>query len=419
MAACEKLIMENIRINNQRLLKNLADLAQIGATADGGVTRLAFSDEDIQGRNWFAERVKSPGFDYATDGAANQSAVLKSSHPDAKTLIVGSHLDTVFNGGRFDGALGVLAALEAAQTIQDQEIPLPFHLEVINFTDEEGSVMGEFGSHALTGAMTEDQLENPRGGRDALVAGMQNLGISEATALGARRNPAEILGFFELHIEQGMRLKNENLDIGVVTGIVGIRSEWITFRGKANHAGTTPMSVRQDAVMGAAEFMVKARDLTNEKFNPAVLTCTQIESKPAAFNIVPNEARFALEFRHGTEDLLDEMMIDLKNLGHTIASRLNLEFEWDDASDCRAAPAAENMLVALESAANNLGLSHQRMMSFAGHDTQMMSNFVPSAMFFVPSEAGISHNPKEYTQDKDVINGANVMLQAILECAKQ
>lgn len=411
--------MDPLKINSQRLLANLADLAKIGATADGGVTRLAFSDEDIAGREWFTTHVKQLGFDYATDGAANQSAVLKSADPNAKTLIVGSHLDTVFNGGRFDGALGVLAALEAAQTISEQGIQLPFHLEVINFTDEEGSVMGEFGSHALTGAMTEDQLENPRGGRDALVAGMQNLGISEATALGARRDPADILGFFELHIEQGMRLKNENLDVGVVTGIVGIRSEWITFRGKANHAGTTPMSVRQDAVMGAAEFMVKARDLTNEKYHPAVLTCTQIESHPAAFNIVPAEARFALEFRHGTENLLDEMMVDLKNLGYTISRTYDLEFEWDDVSDCRAAPAAENMLLALETAAESLGLSHERMMSFAGHDTQMMSNFVPSAMFFVPSEAGISHNPNELTLDKDVVNGANVMLQAILECAKR
>lgn len=411
--------MTNIQINGQRLLNNIFDLAQIGATTDGGVTRLAFSDVDIQGRQWYADLVRTSNFDYATDGAANQSAVLRSNHPHTKprTLIVGSHLDTVFNGGKYDGALGVLAAFEAAQTIQENKIELPFDLEIINFTDEEGSILGEFGSHALTGALTEDQLDNPRGGRDNLVAGMERLGISEATALGARRNPADILGFFELHIEQGMRLKKQQLDVGVVTGIVGIRSEWISFKGKANHAGTTPMGSRQDALCGAAEFMLKARDLVTEKYHPAVLTCTQISSGPAAFNIVPEEARFALEFRHGTEELLNQMAADLRVLGQDIAQKSNLEFEWDDVSDCRAAPAAKEMVEALESAADLLGLSHNRMMSFAGHDTQMMSNFVPSAMFFVPSEDGISHNPKEFTKEQDVINGANVLLHAILALA--
>ncbi|MEM8860182.1 MAG: M20 family metallo-hydrolase [Chloroflexota bacterium] len=406
--------MTNIRISNQRLLNNLFDLAKIGATADGGVTRLAFSELDIEGRIWFAKLVQASGFDYAIDGAGNQSAILRSKDPEAKTLIVGSHLDTVFNGGRYDGALGVLAAFEAAQTLQESNFELPFHLEIINFTDEEGSILGEFGSHALTGALTETQLENPRGGRDNLIKGLQRLGISETTALGAKRDPADILGFLELHIEQGMRLKEQNLDIGVVTSIVGIRSEWIIFRGKANHAGTTPMDRRQDALWGAADFMLRARDLTKEKYRPAVLTCTQISSGPAAFNIVPEEARFALEFRNGTEVLLDQMAADLSELGGQIAREYDLEFVWDDVSDCVAAPAAERMIVALETAANTLGLTHKRMMSFAGHDTQMMSNFVPSAMFFVPSEDGISHNPKEYTKNQDVINGANVLLHAIL-----
>ena len=182
------------RINGKRLLANLTELAKIGGTPEGGVHRLAFSEADLAGRAWFEQKTKALGLRYEIDGAGNQSVLSINSYSEGggrKRLLVGSHLDTVSNGGRFDGALGVLVGLEAVETLRENRVELPFDLEIINFTDEEGTVMGEFGSHALTGALVPSHFENPRGGREALEAGMARLGITEASVLGcpARSQP--------------------------------------------------------------------------------------------------------------------------------------------------------------------------------------------------------------------------------------
>ena len=185
------------------------------------------------------------------DGAGNQSGILKSDQVDAKTLVIGSHLDSVPNGGRFDGALGVIVALEAALSLKDANKKLPFHIEVINFTDEEGTLVGLLGSAALASLLSNESLAKPRGGRDTLEQGMARIGISDNSILAATRSPDDIAGYIEVHIEQGTRLEEANLNIGVVSSIVGIRSLWLTFQGEAAHAGTMPMAKRKDAFWGA------------------------------------------------------------------------------------------------------------------------------------------------------------------------
>ena len=290
-----------LRINGSRLLKDLEELGRIGGTPDGGVSRPAMSPADVAGREWFRAQAEAAGLDFRRDSAGNLSAVLAAEDPKAPTLLTGSHLDTVPNGGRFDGALGVLAALEAVRTIREAGVSLPVHLEAISFTDEEGEMQDQLGSQALAGTLTAGDLDGPRGGREKLAVGMQRLGITPEGVLAARRDPQELIAFVELHVEQGARLEAAGVDIGVVTSVVGIRSHWLRSVGQAAHAGTTPMDERRDALWGAAAFVGGARELVMKCFSPGVVNCGQIYVRPGAFNIVPAEVHLALELRHGTE----------------------------------------------------------------------------------------------------------------------
>lgn len=406
-----------LRINAARLLADIEALAQIGGTPDGGVSRPALSPADLEGRAWFRGRAEGDGFEWRQDGAGNLSAVLRASDPSAPTLLAGSHLDTVPDGGRFDGALGVLAALEALRTLREAGVRLPVHLEAIAFTDEEGHVLGLLGSRALTGQITPEDLERPRGGRAALADGMQRLGLTREGILAARRRPESLAGYVELHIEQGRRLEDAGIDIGVVTAIVGIRSCWLRFVGQAAHAGTTPMPDRADALLGAADFATRARALVMARFAPGVVNCGQVCVAPGAFNIVPGEARLALEFRHGADADLDAMESALLALAAESAQRYRLKLEVEPGERCAPALMHESVTAAIEGAAAELGLSHTRLLSFAGHDAQIMSAVTPTAMLFVPSQGGMSHNPREFTTPGDVVNGANVLLHTLLKLA--
>ncbi|MCB9456411.1 MAG: Zn-dependent hydrolase [Anaerolineaceae bacterium] len=406
-----------LTINETRFLNDLDALAQIGSTGDGGVSRPALSPQDVAGRDWFRQKVITEGFIFRQDGAGNLSAVLESDNPAAKTLLIGSHLDSVVNGGRFDGALGTLAALETLRTIRDSGRELPFHLEAISFTDEEGTLMGLMGSSALAGTLTQYELEHPRGGREALLVGMARVGINDASVLAAKRDPETTLGYMEVHIEQGTRLEESGTHIGVVTAIVGIRSRWLRINGAAAHAGTMPMDKRRDALWGAAAFVEKARALVMEHYTPGVVNVGRLSLEPGAFNIVPGVAELALEFRHGDAALLDEMEADLTAAAETCARDFGLELTITRLDDKAPAPMDAGLMAAIEGSAESLGLRHTRLMSFAGHDAQSTAQIVPSAMFFVPSVNGVSHNPAEYTIPADCVNGANVLLRAVLAVA--
>lgn len=407
------------KINPDRLLNNLNALAQIGRTPAGGVSRPALSAADKAGRDWFRARVLDAGLEFRADGAGNLSAILPAADPAARTLMAGSHLDTVLDGGRFDGALGVLSALEALQTIKEAGLSLPFHLEAISFTDEEGTVGGLLGSRALTGQLTEQDLAQVRLEPAQFAARLERLGLTRTGFLSTRRDPATLAGYVELHIEQGTRLEDAGLDIGVVTSIVGIRSFWLNFTGQAGHAGTTPMAKRADAMWGVADFVTQARQMVAARFSPGVMNCGQVHVSPGAFNIIPAEARLALEFRHGTEAQLDLMQAALLELAGQVAEQHDLTLITEPTGNYVAAPMTMPMIEAIEQAAGQLGLKHTRLLSLAGHDAQTMAPFTPSGLFFVPSVAGLSHNPQEFTHDEDVINGANVVLHTLLTLAAE
>jgi len=404
-------------INPNRFSDLMAQQAAIGATPEGGLNRPTSSDDELRVRRWFADRAHEAGLTLRTDGAGNQSAILMSDDPAAKTLLIGSHLDSVPNGGRFDGALGVIVGLEILLALQESGTPLPFHVEVVNFTDEEGTLRGLLGSAAMTGRLTAADLTAVRGGADGLQAGLTRLGLSIDSVLAAKRDFSSVMGYLEVHIEQGTRLERAGLNIGVVTGIVGVRSYWLTFTGEAAHAGTMPMADRHDALWGASNLIQDARALVMREYHPGVVNFGSIRAEPGAFNIIPAQIRLGLEFRHGDAAILEAMQTALFALIHQNAEKYGLSVTIDPAGLVSPAPMAESMVALIEQAATDCALSHTRLMSFAGHDAQSLANVTPSVMFFVPSVNGISHNPAEYTSPEDCLHAAEVMLRAVLQLA--
>ena len=402
-----------IKINEGRLLDDLRELGRIGASAEGGVNRPALTRADIEARAWYQRAIAEAGLDYASDGAGNQSAILFSDPPSPKRILAGSHLDSVPNGGRYDGALGVLAALEALRTLRENAVTPSVTLEAVNFTDEEGAIMGLMGSRALSGQLAAEDFERSKLEAPALERRLSAVGISPETMIAAGRD--DVLAWVELHIEQGTRLESSGVDIGVVDAVVGIRSLRVTLTGEAAHAGTKPMSQRRDALWGAARFVLRARQGIIDRHTPGVCNVGMIRAKPGAFNIVPAQVNFALEFRHGSDAAMDAMQADLFALLEECAAEFDLNVAVEEAPPVVPAVMSESVMRAIERAADRLSLSHRRMLSFAGHDTQNMARIAPSAMTFVPSVNGVSHNPREYTSDADCIKGANLMLYTLLE----
>jgi N-carbamoyl-L-amino-acid hydrolase len=407
-----------LRVNSERLRANFETLAAIGATPDGGVHRPALSDAHLEARRWFLERAEPMGLDARVDGAGNHSAILHCGRADAPTLLVGSHLDSVPYGGRFDGALGVVAAIEVLQVVKEQGISLNTHLEAIDFTDEEGRFVGLLGSLALSGQLEPEHLQKPRAGRDRFQKALRLAGLSESSLFSAGRDPATVAGYLELHIEQGMRLIESGVQIGVVTGIVGIRSFRIRFIGRADHAGTTPMDKRLDAAQGASAFTLAARELVMKDFPGRVVNVGNMEFEPGAFNVVPQRVTVALEFRADDDDKLDEMEAALLKQASIEARRFGLESEAEHLDNVGTARMNEKVRQAFADASEMLGLKHTSLPSGAGHDAQALARICPTGMIFVPSVDGFSHSSKEFTEWEDCVNGANVLLHAALLLAR-
>jgi hydantoinase/carbamoylase family amidase len=330
------------------------------------------------------------------------------------TLLLGSHLDSVPNGGRFDGALGVTAALEVLRTVKDNGVRLSVNLEAIDFTDEEGTLVGLLGSAALSGHLTLDQLQSPRGGRDNLVAGMARASLSDESMLSAARPKDSLAGYLELHIEQGKRLERAKTDIGIVSAIVGIWSYRLSFIGRADHAGTTTMDDRLDASLGASAYTLAARELVLKDFPNCVVNVGKMDFIPGAFNIVPARVDVALEFRSPDEEEFKRLDAALLLLANTEATRFGLELKIKFLG--RHSPSIMSDMVqrANAEACDGLGLTHISLTSGAGHDGQSFDNLCPVGMIFVPSVGGTSHSPREFTKWDDCVNGANVLLQAAL-----
>ena len=330
---------------------------------------------------------------------------------------MGSHLDSVPDGGRFDGALGVLAGLEVLRTIAEATVRLPLNLEMCDFTDEEGSHVSFLGSFAFAGLLGPRDLENPRSDLQALAAGLARAGLSPQGIFAARRDPRTVAGYLEMHVEQGTELEKRALPIGVVTQIAGIAFYRLSFLGRADHAGSTAIKERRDAALGASDFILALRNLLLELFPECFANVGDARFAPAAFNIVPRKVTLAVEFRAATLERFEQLKTAVLQLAKDSAERyqLGLEIEFIGKRDPVATdPRAQ---AAVREAAEQLGLHTINLISPIGHDAQALATLCPIGMIFVPSVAGISHAADEMTHWEDCVNGANVLLQAVLRLA--
>lgn len=392
---------------------NFEQLSMIGLQADRSICRPALSHEDLQARAWFADQIEEAGFLVQDDDAGNLSGVLRCTNPNAHTLLVGAHLDTVQHAGRYDGAVGMLAALECLCTIQEAGLQLPLHLEIIDFTDDEGTWQPMFGSMSLTGRLNIGRGD--MGISSAFRAALTRAGINPAHVTRARRDPATVAGYIELHIEQGGRLEKTGVNIGIVNSIVGRKSYRVLFLGQTGHAGTASMVERRDALQGAALFVTRAHELVRTHFPDGVLNCGDLQVRPGTLTTVPGEANVIIESRHVDEEQLASMEVVLRELAQECAFATRVDTSFVCTNHIPAAHMAPEITEAIELACEINEVSSLHLPSYASHNAQVMSTFTPSGMLFIPSVNGLSHNPEEFSHWEDVVNGTNVLLHTIIQ----
>lgn len=404
-----------IRINTERLSADLTALGRFGATNRGGVNRTVYSEADLEARAWLADRCAEAGLGFRTDAIGNCFITLPGSDPDRAWVWTGSHIDTVPDGGRLDGAFGVLAGLECLRTLSESGFRPSSTIEVVAFADEEGAYASFVGSRALVDGWTVEALSSLTGRNgEPLADGLARIGSSiEAAAAVPAIRSQQVGAFVELHIEQGPVLENAGLDIGVVTDIVEVGHGTVTFLGQADHAGTTPMDLRRDATRAAGAFLVGLPSVPTEHGSPtAVATCGMISVEPGAANIVVEEMRLSLDVRDraGGVPSLQEGVAELARRC-SAAHGLDHRLEWGSVT--RGVALDPGMQQRVADAAERIGASHHRMVSGAGHDAQVMARAVPTGMIFVPSENGRSHSPAESTSLDQLALGANVLLEVL------
>lgn len=406
----------NIRIDLERLRNDLEELGRIGRDESGGISRPSFSPADLEARAWLRTKIEEAGLRYRQDGAGNQFGRLEGA---GKTVMAGSHIDTVPNGGMFDGAAGVLAALEAARRIVEEKVPLQRAFEVASFTDEEGNLVGDFlGSRAFLGQLDEAEV---RSGRTSFGVPFRDvLGRTEFTAegiLAAHEDRPELEAYLELHIEQGPVLEEEDVPIGVVERISGKHYRQCAFLGESGHAGTTPLELRHDAFLGLADLALRATQLVATKHYGSMLTVGKVALHPGSFSVIPGRADFTLEFRSSSPEAMAAIEAGVFALAEDIAATRGLRFLSKVVDKTTPVAVAPRLLSLLEAECRSLGYPSMRLTSGAGHDAQIIAGVCDAAMIFIPSPDGISHTPAERVNWDDLEKGANVLLGAILRLA--
>jgi N-carbamoyl-L-amino-acid hydrolase len=407
-----------LRINSGRLREDLDVLAQIGRQADHGIYRMAFSAGDMEGREWFRQRIADSGLELHQDGAANIYARL-GRDDTVPGVMAGSHLDTVPGAGHLDGALGVVCAFEALRVLQESDLTLRRPLEAVAFSDEEGRFGGLFGSQAVAGLVTPEYLHTACDlAGTTLTDAMAAQGLNARDALHAQRAPGSIHAYVELHIEQGPVLDRKGRSIGVVDAITGLFKWEITLSGAANHAGTTPMDMRADAFQGLAEFAGQLERVLGEYGSPhSTATIGRVELRPGAANVIPGQAVFSLDVRDTDAHTLENLADALRRTLSAIARRRGLMFEFSVLSEIEPVQCAPAVVAAIDRSAQALGLPTTHLNSGAAHDAQIIAGIAPVGMIFVPSKEGRSHSAAEWTAWSDIEAGANTLLNTLHQLA--
>ncbi|MGB7297672.1 MAG: M20 family metallo-hydrolase [Candidatus Aminicenantales bacterium] len=405
-----------MKINLERLRKDIEDLARIGRDPRGGVTRPSFSQADFEARAWLKDRICEAGLCYRQDGAGNIFGRLGGDGP---TVLVGSHLDTVINGGAFDGAAGVLAALECLRRIKEQDRTPSKPLELVSFTDEEGNLVGDFlGSRAFAGTLNREEIEKgltPFG--RPLRTILEGTEFSLESILNAHTERPELEAYLELHIEQGATLEMEDMPIGIVERIAGKIYRQCFFVGQAAHAGTTPLELRRDAFLATADFALRGTQLVATKHYGSMITVGKVTAHPGSFSVVPGKVDFTLDLRSTSGETLRILDAELQELAGDIASTRGTEF-YSRAID-RTEPVAlsERIIGIMKEECGKLGSSWMPLTSGAGHDAQIIAPLTDAGMIFIPCRDGISHSPEEMIDWEDLESGANLLLRTLLRLA--
>ena len=405
--------MALLQIDARRLWDTLMETAQIGATAKGGICRLTLTDFDRQVRDWLKEQCQALGCTVTVDEVGNMFARRPGKNPDLPPIAMGSHLDTQPTGGKFDGPLGVLAALEALRTLHNNDRTTNAPIELVNWTNEEGArfTPAMLASGVFAAVFTADYAYS-RTDRDGKSFGeeLKRIGYRGAEKAGARKFSA----MFELHIEQGPILEHEGRTIGIVQGAQGVRWYDVTITGEEAHAGAMPMRLRKNALVGAAR-MIERVDSIARDIPDAVGTVGLIESKPNSRNVIPGEVFLTVDFRHPDEKVLDVLEMQLREALTEILPSLQLAFRENRIWASPPVHFSPDLIDCVRVAVKTAGFSSRDIVSGAGHDSVYISRVAPTTMIFVPSRGGISHNEAEWTSELQCAAGAQVLLNAVLE----
>jgi N-carbamoyl-L-amino-acid hydrolase len=407
--------LPKLAVNCDRLDRSLAELACIGKLPDGGVCRLAFSEEDLQARRLVSKWMQEAGMSVRSDAVGNIIGTYAGTESGTAVLATGSHIDTVPVGGRYDGCLGVLAGIEVARVLQENQVRLRHPFEVIVFSDEENSVIG---CKAIAGNAPTDPERYRRKDGTSIQTCLKNVGGDWEKLYTAKRDRSEIAAFIELHVEQGGVLEALNKQIGVVTGIVGQYRFMVRIDGRPNHAGTTPMHMRKDALVAAAQLVLAINCLGVESEGEQVATVGHLTVSPNATNVVPARVDMSIDLRDLSEENLQYLIAQIENKCEAIAQSTGTKITLEQKLHVLPTLAKSEIMEAIATVCKELKLSYDYLPSRAGHDAQEMGRFTDMGMIFVPSREGISHSQDEYTSSEQCAQGANVLLHTLLAIDK-
>nr|WP_295739319.1 M20 family metallo-hydrolase [uncultured Acidocella sp.] len=403
----------NLRVDAARLWETIIETAKIGGTEKGGVKRLTLTDLDAQVRHWLIDKCVAAGCVVSYDDMGNIFARRPGKDNSLPPIAIGSHLDTQPTGGKFDGIIGVLAGLEVLRSLNDAGIETNASIELIDWTNEEGARFAPamLSSGVFAGVFSKDYAYE-REDREGLRFGdeLKRIGFAGEEACGAHKLAAH----FELHIEQGPILEDEGKSIGIVTGVQGMRWYGVTVTGMDCHAGTTPMRMRQDALVAAAKMIQVVQAIALAHGPDAVSTVGLIEARPNSRNVIPGEVFFSIDFRHPNDEVVAKMEKEVKDAFEKILLGTGISFTFECIWDSPAVHFDADCIAAVERASADLGLSARRIVSGAGHDSAYIAKVAPTTMIFVPCEKGISHNEAEKAEPEHIAAGADVLLQAVL-----
>jgi N-carbamoyl-L-amino-acid hydrolase len=399
-------------VDGGRIMDRLQAMAQIGRSEQGGINRIAYSCFDLEGRKYVIDLMHDAGLETSIDAAGNVVGKRAGAEPGLPTILTGSHVDSVPEGGVYDGTVGVISAIEVAQILAERKLSTRHPLEVIVFQNEEE---GLFGSRAVSGDLSPSDLNLPSQGGKTIREGIEYIGGNPEKLATVRRRVGEIAVYLEYHIEQGPVLESECVDIGVVEGIVGVNRWEVTIEGFTNHAGTTPMNGRKDALIVAAKFIDAVNCIVRATPGLQVGTVGRIRVLPGAPNVIPGKVILSLDLRDLESDKIERLYQEIADEGKQIAARIGATITLKRTSVQVPALTEPRVRQLIFDAANELDLTSKMLRSGAGHDAQAIARIAPIGMIFIPSQDGISHTPREYSRRVDIINGANVYLHTLLK----